>query len=66
VLSQGISVHELMLYQSALGACYMLVICLLDGTLFAGLGLVFGDAAVSLTLLSWAAALTAGTELVLK
>lgn len=66
VLSQGVSVSELMLYQSASGFMYMLLVTISDGTLIPGLRLLAHDRAVAFTLLAWAVAITAGTALVLR
>ena len=65
VLSRGVKVAELMLYQSAGGACYMLVVCAAQGSLLPGLQLLATDATVALLLAAWAIALTIGTALVM-
>ena len=54
-----------MLYQSAGGACYMLVVCAAQGSLLPGLQLLATDATVALLLAAWAIALTIGTALVM-
>ena len=55
-----------MLYQSAVGMAYMLVVTCADGTLLPGMGLLLNDTAVGSTLLLWALAIIAGTALVLQ
>jgi drug/metabolite transporter (DMT)-like permease len=66
VLQQGVTVQMLMLYQSLAGMAYMAVATVASGTLGSGCRLLVSGDPVALMLLGWAAALTAGTALILR
>ncbi len=66
VLGSGVRPDQLMLVQSAFGACNMLVVTAFDGTLLPGVHLLLHDFACSSTLLIWSLCITAGTALILQ
>lgn len=65
VLSRGVTVNELMLYQSASGMVYMLAVVVGSGRLGSGVALLRDEPVVAGSLALWCAAITAGTALVL-
>ena len=66
VLNSGVATDQLMFWQSAFGATFMLVVTACDGTLRPGFDLLLTDYAVSSTMVAWAISITVGTAFILQ